>query len=91
MNEHITLDARRKRARFRAWHRGMKEMDMILGAFADAKVDELTLEELLTFEELMDVLDRDLFKWFTGEGATPDAYNTPLFQSICKFHKIDLP
>lgn len=91
MSEHITLDARRKRARFRAWHRGMKEMDMILGGYADAKIDEMPLEDILVFEDLMDALDRDLFIWFTGEGPTPEEFNTPIFKSICKFHKIELP
>ncbi len=90
MSEHITLDARRKRARIRAWHRGMKEMDLILGGYADAKIDEMPLNDLIIFEDLMDALDRDLFKWFTGEGPTPTKYNTALFQSICEFHKIDL-
>lgn len=90
MSEHITIDARRKRARFRAWHRGMKEMDIILGGYADAKIDKMELGDLLVFEELMDALDRDLFKWFTGEGPTPAEFNTPLFKAICKFHKIEL-
>lgn len=91
MSEQITIEARRKRARFRAWHRGMKEMDMILGGYADAKIDQMELSDLLVFEELMDALDRDLFKWFTGEGPTPPEFNTPLFKAICEFHKIKLP
>ncbi len=90
MNQQLSLDARRKRARFRAWHRGMKEMDMILGGYADAKIDAMEAGELDVFEQLMEALDRDLFKWFTGEGATPDEFDTPLFRKICKFHQIEL-
>ncbi|MEM5500877.1 MULTISPECIES: succinate dehydrogenase assembly factor 2 [Ahrensia] len=90
MTEAISLDARRKRARFRSWHRGMKEMDMILGGYADAHINDISESDLTILEDLMDSLDRDLFKWFTGEGPVPDEFNTPVFHKICAFHKIDL-
>lgn len=90
MTEAISLDARRKRARFRCWHRGMKEMDMILGGYADAHINDMAESDLTIFEDLMENLDRDLFKWFTGEGAVPDEFDTPMFRKICAFHKIDL-
>ena len=90
-DEYIDLDARRRRAKFRAWHRGMKEMDLLLGKYADAHVGTMTAEELDTFDALLEVLDRDLFKWFTGEGPLPADRDTPLFRAICRFHEIDLP
>ncbi len=90
MNQQLSLDERRKRARFRAWHRGMKEMDMILGGYADANIDTMEADDLDVFEQLMEALDRDLFKWFTGEGAVPGEFDTPLFRKICTFHKIEL-
>jgi antitoxin CptB len=85
------LDARRRRAKFRAWHRGMKEMDLLLGKFADAHTEHMTADDLVVFEELLEILDRDLFKWFTGEGPVPASHDTPLFRAICEFHGIDLP
>lgn len=86
----IDLDARRRRAKFRAWHRGMKEMDLLLGKYADAHVDAMSADEMEDFESLLEVLDRDLFKWFTGEGPVPADRDTPLFRAICRFHEIQL-
>jgi antitoxin CptB len=85
------LDARRRRAKFRAWHRGMKETDLLLGKFADARIGDMAASDLTVFEALLEVLDRDLFKWFTGEGPVPASHDTPLFRAICEFHGIDLP
>ena len=90
MIEPTDLEARRRRAKFRAWHRGMKEMDLLLGGYADAHVNQMDAEDLTTFEVLMEVLDRDLFKWFTGEGPVPAEYDTPLFRTICAYHQIEL-
>jgi antitoxin CptB len=86
----LDLDARRRRARFRAWHRGMKEMDILLGGYADAHVDEMDADTLRAFEALLEILDRDLFKWMTGEGPVPPEQDTPLFRAICRHHGIDL-
>ncbi|WP_370319178.1 succinate dehydrogenase assembly factor 2 [Oricola sp.] len=86
----IDIDARRRRAKFRAWHRGMKEMDLLLGQYADAHVATMTAEDLDGFESLLEVLDRDLFKWFTGEGPVPVDHYTPLFRAICSHHGITL-
>lgn len=76
------LETRRRRARFRAWHRGMREADLILGRFADehiAGLDETRMDE---FETLLEMPDGDLLKWMTGEQSVPPAYDTPLFRDI---------
>ena len=80
------LDARRRRIKFRAWHRGMLETDLLLGRFADAEVQNLSESELDDFEALLEALDRDVFSWATGEVETPRAYDTPLFRRIVAFH-----
>lgn len=80
------LDARRRRIKFRAWHRGMLETDLLLGRFADAEVRNLSESELDDFEALLEALDRDVFSWATGEVETPRAYDTPLFRRIVAFH-----
>ncbi|WP_306119385.1 MULTISPECIES: succinate dehydrogenase assembly factor 2 [unclassified Roseitalea] len=85
-----SLDHRRRRARFRAWHRGMKEMDLILGGYADAHVAAMDAQALAEFEALMEILDRDLVKWFTGESPVPAAHDTALFRAICAHHRIEL-
>ncbi len=80
------LDHRRRRILFRAWHRGIREMDLIMGRFADAEIGALSDDELDDFEALIEVPDRDLFRWITGEIATPSNYDTPLFGKIKAFH-----
>ena len=70
-NEDLALDARRRRARFRSWHRGMREMDLILGPFADAEIAALTPGELEQYEELLELLDVDLLDWITAKRETP--------------------
>ena len=59
------LDPRRRKILFRAWHRGIREMDLLMGQFADAEIGTLTESELDDFEALIEVPDRDLFSWIT--------------------------
>ena len=85
----LSLENRRRRAIFRAEHRGMQEMDIILGQYAKERVPFMGESDLVEFERLMEILDRDLFKWFTGEGPVPEDQDTPLFRAICEFHGIE--
>lgn len=85
------LDPRRRRILYRAWHRGIREMDLVMGRFADAEIGELSDPELDQFEALIEVPDRDLFKWLTGEAETPENYDTPLWRRVMAFHKHDAP
>ncbi|KQT83492.1 succinate dehydrogenase assembly factor 2 [Aurantimonas sp. Leaf443] len=80
------LDIRRRKALYHSWHRGIREMDLVLGRFADAEIGTLTEDELSEFERLMDVPDPDLFKWMTGSLAVPDNYDTALFRRVQAFH-----
>ena len=81
------LDARRRRLLFRCWHRGMREMDLIMGRFADAAVEQLTSDELAEFEHLMEVPDRELLAWITGEAELPPEYDTALFRRLRDFNR----
>lgn len=80
------LDPRRRRALFRAWHRGTREMDLLLGRFADAYIGDLSDADLAHFEALMDAPDRDLFAWVTGREPVAANYATPLYAAIVAFH-----
>jgi len=80
------LDPRRRRLLFRAWHRGMRETDLILGGFADFAVEQLSEEELAEFERLLEVPDRELLAWVMGEAQPPEAYATPLLRRLCDFN-----
>ena len=76
------LDARRRRILFRAWRRGMREMDLVMGQFADAHLPEMTDAELDEFELLLDAPDPAVLAWITGEEPTPAKHDTPLFARL---------
>ena len=81
------LDLRRRKLLFRCWHRGMREMDLIMGRFADSALAELSDDELADLERLIELPDRDLLAWVTGEVAVPNDVDTVLFRWMCDFHK----
>ena len=76
------IAARRRRARFRSWHRGMREADLILGGFADRHMGTLSEAELDAYEALLDIPDADLLRWVTGEAQVPAGADTALFRRI---------
>ena len=80
------LDLRRRKLLFRSWHRGLREMDLIMGGFADARVGELSEGELTQFERLIDVPDHDLLAWITGEAAVPPDFDSALLRDLRDFH-----
>jgi antitoxin CptB len=80
------LDLRRRKLLFRSWHRGLREMDLILGGFADARVAQLNEGELGEFERWIDLPDRDLLAWVTGQEVVPADFDSPLFRDLRDFH-----
>lgn len=76
------MDERRKRLRFRAWRRGFREIDLILGGFADARLGSLSDTDLTAFETLLEASDQDVYDWIVGRTPAPAAYETPLLQAI---------
>lgn len=87
----VTLDTRRRRVRFRCWHRGMREVDLLMGRFADAAVADMTPQELDELELLMEAQDRDIFAWLTGEAAVPPMLDTAIYRRLRAFHTHDRP
>ena len=85
------LDPRRRRVLFRSWHRGMREMDILYGKFADSEITNLSDSELDDYEQLMDLPDRDVLMFLTGEADTPAHYDTGLFRKLKDFHTHDGP
>jgi len=79
------LDLRRRKLLFRAWHRGLREVDLILGRFADSNIEQLTDAELSEFEGLMDIPDGELLVWLTGEADVPVSHDGPLFKRLRAF------
>jgi antitoxin CptB len=87
----VDLDPRRRRILFRAWHRGTREMDLLMGRFTDASIADMSEPDLDVFELLIEAPDRDLFAWLTDKTETPSNYDTPLFQRLKAFHKHGSP
>jgi antitoxin CptB len=83
------LDDRRKRLLFRCWHRGTREMDLILGRFADAEIGTLTDAELSELERLIEVPDPDLYAALIGEKPLAAEYAGALFGRIKAFRAVD--
>ncbi len=83
------LDERRKRLLFRCWHRGTREMDLILGRFADAEISALSDADMAELEQLIDVPDPDLYAALTSDDVAPPACAGALFARIKAFRSAD--
>lgn len=83
------IDARLKqrlgRIAFRAWRRGFREADMVLGPFADQVAPTLTEAELDVFEVLLDVEDQYLYAWIIEREPTPPEHQGPVMDRIRAF------
>lgn len=64
----------------------MREMDLIMGRFADDAVAGMSDDELTEFELLIDVPDRDLLAWVIGETDVPAGFDTALFRRMRQFN-----
>lgn len=82
-----TREIRLKRLRIRSWRRGTREMDLILGAYADGPLADLDDAALDAFEALLDEADPDLYAWVSGAGA-PAASHGATISRIRAFHRI---
>jgi antitoxin CptB len=83
------LDDRRKRLLYRCWHRGTREMDLILGRFADATIAELSDDDLAQLERLIEVPDPDLYAALTGSKPLAAHDQGTLFDRIKSFRAAD--
>lgn len=84
-----TAEARLKRMRMRSWRRGTKEMDLILGPFADARLAGMSPDALDLYDVLLEENDQDLYPWITGH-AVPPAHLTALLDEIGSFARTRL-
>ncbi|OYX21350.1 MAG: succinate dehydrogenase assembly factor 2 [Rhodobacterales bacterium 32-66-9] len=79
-----TAEARLKRMAMRSWRRGTKEMDLVLGPFADAHLAGLSPEDLDLYDALLAENDQDLTAWLLGQTAPPDRFR-PLLSRLAAF------
>ena len=73
----------RRRLKIRAWRRGMLEMDLLLGRYADLFLEKMDEAELRLFEDLLEENDQDLFAWSLAQGEIPQRFQQ-LLNSIVK-------
>jgi antitoxin CptB len=78
MNSSETRQIRLKRLRFRSWHRGTREMDLLLGRFADTQLETLSDRELDLYETVLNEADQDLYAWITGDRPWPTSLSSRL-------------
>lgn len=83
------LDGRRRRLLFRCWHRGIREMDLVLGRFADGELARLSDPELDELETWLDIPDQLMFAYVNGAEAVPGEIDTALFRRLRDFHSKD--
>ncbi|SRR5690606_23268633 len=76
------LDVRRRKLLYRAGHRGMKEMDLLLGGYVESHIRDLSNEALGVLERLLDESDQDLLAWMTGQKPVPERWDGELFRDI---------
>lgn len=86
MRTSAKLNERKKKILYRAWHRGMKELDLILGKFADEKIAEMSEEKLNELEQLLNVNDPQLYQWLCKPNTIPNDWKLNVIFDIVKFH-----
>jgi antitoxin CptB len=84
MTDELQVD--RKRLKFRSWHRGTREMDLLLGRFADGRLDGFDAEALRAYAALLERPDPDIYDWVCGRGECPEGELRPIVAALTEFH-----
>jgi antitoxin CptB len=84
-------DARLRRLRFRAWHRGTKEADLLIGGFFDRYSPDWSDADMAWFETLLEEQDVDIMAWAIGTAAAPDRYRGEMMSRLRNLDYIKHP
>ncbi|MEO1029442.1 MAG: succinate dehydrogenase assembly factor 2 [Pseudomonadota bacterium] len=79
------MDERRRKLTFRAWRRGFREMDLLMGAFADDHLGELDDAGLDEFERLLGTPDWEVYAWLIGQKDVPPNYEGPVLDKLINY------
>ena len=79
------LELRKKRIRWRAGHRGMKETDMLFGRLAEEELERMGPEDVTAFERLLEVPDNEFLSWISGAAEIPSGYHGPLMEKLLSY------
>lgn len=85
MHENPTT-IKRKKLLFRAWHRGTREADLLLGRYAEAHLPDMDEAQLDLFAQLMDEQDPDIYDWLTGARDVPPQFRNIIMQTLQDFY-----
>lgn len=80
-----TIENRRKRLRFRSWHRGTQEMDLLIGSFADSHLGGFDSQQLSRFEALLDVPEPVVYDWILGRTQPPAEFDHDVLRLLLDF------
>lgn len=78
------IENKRKQLQFRAWHRGTREMDLLMGSFADENVSDFDAVALTQFEDMLADNDPDLYGWYIGQENVPKEKQNPVMAAFLK-------
>lgn len=78
-------DPRLRKLNFRAWRRGFREADLIVGAFADAELAGMGAGDLDRFESLLEVPDQDLYDWIIGRAPPAPEHDHAVMHRLRDF------
>jgi antitoxin CptB len=86
----MNLEDRLKRLRFRAWHRGTKEADLLVGGFFDRHADSWGEAEIAWFEAMTDEEDVEIMAWAIGTAPPPARYEGAMMQLMRRLDYIPI-
>ncbi len=81
----VAPEIRIKRLKYRSWHRGCKETDVILGYFADSHLEVFNPGQLDLFEKLLEEQDADIWKWIVGKEVPSNLDYLPILDILKKY------
>ncbi len=79
------IETRRKKLRFRAWRRGFREMDLLMGSFADLHIDAFGETDLDAFERLLATPDWEVYAWLIGQKTVPENHRGKVLDQLIAF------
>jgi antitoxin CptB len=85
MNDDTNIELRKKRLLWRASRRGMKEMDLLLGGFAQASLAKLDEAELRELEAIVELPDGELLSWLMGQSPVPPEHRSKTLEALLRF------
>ena len=79
------LEVRRKRLRYHSWHRGTKELDLVLGQFSEKYLPTMSENDIDLFEAIINENEHDIYAWLAGREPAPEQHENHIMNMILNF------